>query len=196
MEIILTETIKGLGVLGDKVSVNRGYYRNFLGPQGKAMMLTKDNLTQFDARKAEFEAAESERLATAKAQSVHVDSKIEFSVRASDEGKLFGSINATDIAYKLSNDQLRLEKRNVELKEGAIRNVGIYHAQIFLHPEVSIDVEIWVEAPNAPISKFVKTQQAETALRLTQLAILPPAMIPRVMQQVNQQVKQHQLKIK
>lgn len=159
MKVILTESIKGLGVLGDTVAVKRGYYRNHLGPSGKALLLTKENIGVFEERKVELEEAEKDRLVVARSKMVHVAAKIEFNVRASDEGKLFGSITATEIAEQLTSEELKIERRNVELKEGSIRNVGIYNARVFLHPEVAVDVEVFVEAPNAPLSKFMQAEE-------------------------------------
>ncbi|KAA5738129.1 50S ribosomal protein L9, partial [Acinetobacter baumannii] len=94
MQVILLDKIGNLGGLGDTVNVKSGYARNFLIPQGKAVMATKGNVEMFEARRAELEAKVAEQLtaAEARAEKVNALEAVVIAYKAGDEGKLFGSI--------------------------------------------------------------------------------------------------------
>ena len=100
MEVILLDKIAHLGGLGDKVSVKSGFARNYLFPQGKAVMATKDNLAAFEARRAELEAKLADVLAAAQARAAQLSAltNVTIATKAGDEGKLFGSVGTRDIA--------------------------------------------------------------------------------------------------
>ena len=100
MEIILLEKIANLGGLGEKVSVKSGYGRNFLLPQGKALPATEDNIKAFEAKRAELEKAQAEKLAEANARKDKIEAvgSVTIAHQAGEEGKLFGSVGTTDIA--------------------------------------------------------------------------------------------------
>ena len=104
MDIILLDKIANLGTLGDKVSVKPGYARNFLIPQGKAVMASKDNLAKFEARRAELEARLNADLAAAQARATELAALegVVIASKAGDEGKLFGSIGTRDIAEAIT----------------------------------------------------------------------------------------------
>ena len=97
MDVILLENIGNLGGLGDKVTVKAGYGRNFLIPQGKAVPATADNVSKFEARRAELEAAAAETLAAAQARGEALTAlgTVEIAATAGEEGKLFGPRQAT-----------------------------------------------------------------------------------------------------
>ena len=126
MDVILLEKIRNLGTLGDKVEVKAGYARNFLIPQGKAVFATKENLAEFAARKAELEQkallalqAAQERVAEINALSV-----ITLTARASEEGKLFGSVGVLDIAAAVTANGVTIEKQQlVILKSNCVCDV-------------------------------------------------------------------------
>ena len=103
MEVILLETINNLGNLGDKVTVKPGYGRNFLIPGGKALPATEANVAEFEARRAELEKVEAEKLAAAEARKVQIDgASVTIARKAGDEGKLFGSVGTVDIAEAMT----------------------------------------------------------------------------------------------
>jgi len=103
MDLILLQNVQNLGNLGDLVTVKAGFGRNYLVPTGKAVPATKDNLAQFEARRAELEAAAQERLGEAQARQVGLtDLAVEMVVNASEEGKLYGSIGPREIASAVS----------------------------------------------------------------------------------------------
>ena len=147
MEVILLDNVGKLGALGDKVTVKAGYARNFLFPQAKAVPATADNLTEFEARRAELEKKAQEALdqANGRAQALEGFS-LTTTAKAGDEGKLFGSIGSRDIAEAMSAAGQAIEKSEVILSEGPLRNVGEHEVRLQLHPEVSQNVVINVEA--------------------------------------------------
>ncbi|WP_296056669.1 50S ribosomal protein L9 [uncultured Amphritea sp.] len=145
MEVILLEKIGKLGSLGDKVTVKRGYGRNYLLPFGKAVPATAANLESFDARRAELESAASEKLNSAQTRAAQLN-EIELSIvaKAGEEGKLFGSIGTADIADAISASGIEVAKHEVRLPEGALRHTGEFEVAIQLHPEVTATVGIVV----------------------------------------------------
>ena len=147
MEVILLDNVGKLGALGDKVTVKAGYARNFLFPQAKAVPATADNLAEFEARRAELEKKAQEALdqANGRAQALEGFS-LTITAKAGDEGKLFGSIGSRDIAEAMSTAGQAIEKSEVILSEGPLRNVGEHEVRLQLHPEVSQNVVINVEA--------------------------------------------------
>ena len=148
MEVILLENISNLGGLGDKVDVKAGFGRNYLIPQGKAVPATEDAIAQFEARRAELEAAAAEALAAAEARAAELNAMqlVTIAANAGDEGKLFGSIGTKDIADAVTAAGHAVDKAEVKMPEGALRNVGSYEIALQLHSDVSVEVTIQVEA--------------------------------------------------
>ena len=148
MQVILLDKIGNLGSLGDQVAVKSGYARNFLIPQGKAVMATKANVEHFEARRAELEAKVAETLATAGARAEQVEAleAVVIASKAGDEGKLFGSIGTRDIADAVSAAGVKVAKSEVRLPEGALRNTGEYEISLQLHSEVFATVKVNVVA--------------------------------------------------
>ena len=147
MEIILLENVQNLGELGDLVNVRPGYARNFLIPQGKATFATDENKTAFEQRRKELEVAASERLEEARLRAGQMDNLvIEVARKASDEGKLFGSVSTIDIADAVSARGMTLEKSEINLDDGALKTVGEHEVNVSLHPEVHFDIKIIINA--------------------------------------------------
>jgi large subunit ribosomal protein L9 len=145
VDVVLLQKIRNLGDLGDTVKVRAGYGRNYLFPRGMALPATKSNLEVFESRRSELQAASQEREDQARARADKLrDQSYVIAMRASDEGKLFGSVGPQEIADKISQETIELDPREVTLTEGTIRLVGYYSAQLNLHAEVSVDVEIVV----------------------------------------------------
>ncbi len=149
MEVILLEKIANLGGLGDKVSIKAGYGRNYLVPQGKAVPATAEKLKEFEARRAELEKVAAEKLAVAKKRADALN-KIEIVIthKAGDEGKLFGSVGTQNIADAMVEGGVQIEKHEVRLPDGVIRNIGTYAIDITLHSDVTVtkSIEIAAEA--------------------------------------------------
>ena len=148
MEVILLENIGNLGALGDTVDVKPGYGRNFLIPQGKAVPATQDNLAKFETRRAELEAAATETLAAAQARGEALTAleAVNIAATAGEEGKLFGSVGTRDIDQALSAAGCEVDKSEVRLPEGVIRELGEYEIMIQVHAEVSSSVAIHIVA--------------------------------------------------
>ena len=148
MEVILLENIGNLGALGDTVDVKPGYGRNFLIPQGKAVPATQDNVAKFEARRAELEATAAETLAAAKARGEALTAldTVNIVATAGEEGKLFGSVGTRDIAEALMAAGCEVDKSEVRLPEGVIRELGEYEIMIQVHAEVISSVAIHIVA--------------------------------------------------
>ena len=145
MELILLEKIQNLGDLGDLVKVKAGYGRNYLVPQGKAALATKENLEQFKVRRAELEAAAKDKLGQAIArQSGLADVSLEISANASDEGNLYGSIGPREISAALSDIGHEVNKSEVIMGEGPIRHVGEFDVVLHLHTDVEAVIKVKV----------------------------------------------------
>ncbi|MGL0817947.1 50S ribosomal protein L9 [Vibrio vulnificus] len=148
MQVILLDKIGNLGSLGDTVNVKSGYARNFLIPQGKAVMATKGNVEMFEARRAELEAKVAEQLASAQARAEKVNAleAVVISSKAGDEGKLFGSIGTRDIADAITAAGVEVAKSEVRLPEGALRTTGEFEISVQLHSEVFVTAKLQVVA--------------------------------------------------
>ncbi len=141
MEVILLENIGNLGALGDKVDVKPGYGRTFLIPQGKAVPATEDNVAKFEAAAAETLAA-----AAARGEALTALGSVNIGATAGEEGKLFGSVGTRDIADALTAAGCAVDKAEVRLPEGAIRELGEFEIMIQLHAEVTTSVAINIVA--------------------------------------------------
>lgn len=147
MDVILLDKIGNLGNVGDKVSVKAGFGRNFLIPQGKALPATASNVAEFEARRAELEAAAAEKKVEAEARAAKLtDLSITIAANAGDEGKLFGSIGTRDIADAITAAGVEVAKAEVKLPEGALRDVGEFDIDVQLHSEVVATVKVIIEA--------------------------------------------------
>ena len=145
MDLILLEKVQNLGDLGDLVKVKSGFGRNFLVPQGKAVPATKDNLAQFEARRAELEVAAADRLGQAQArQSGLAELVVEIAANASEEGNLYGSIGPREVAIAVSALGHEISKAEVVMGEGPIRTVGEFDVLVHLHADVETKVRVIV----------------------------------------------------
>ena len=143
MEVILFEKIDRLGGIGDLVNVKAGFARNFLLPQGKAKMATEANKAEIESRRAEFEKLAAETLSAAEKRCEQIEVlEIKIAAKSGTEGKLFGSIGNVDIATALTEAGVQVEKREVRLPDGPIRQAGEYEVTLHLHSEVNAIVKV------------------------------------------------------
>ena len=146
MEVILREDVKSLGRAGEMVRVKPGYARNFLLPKGLAFEATEGNkkriAAEAKARGVRLEAEKAE--ATALAGRLGAAS-VSLAGKAGEEGKLFGSITASDIAEALAAQGLAVDRRRIEL-EHPIKTLGFHSVAVRLHPEVHAEVKVNVVA--------------------------------------------------
>lgn len=141
MQVILLEKIDKLGLLGDLVDVKAGYARNFLLPQGKAETASPANVEAFQQRRAELEKQEADALADATSRKAVLDGMtVSITSRAGSEGKLFGSIGAEEIRAALEAAGQAVEKKEIRLSEGPLRNVGEHPVTLHLHIEVNAEI--------------------------------------------------------
>ena len=154
MDLILLEKVQNLGDLGDLVKVKAGFGRNYLVPQGKAALATKENLAAFEERRAELEAAAKDRLGQAQARQSDLEGvEVEITANASEEGNLYGSIGPREIAAAVSALGHELEKSEVIMGEGPIRMVGEFDVTVQVHSDVQTTVKIIVNPEEAsPVS--------------------------------------------
>jgi large subunit ribosomal protein L9 len=144
MEIILRQAIEDLGKPGDVVSVRAGYARNFLLPRGLAYEATPGNLKRIAQEKSRLEAAENERREAAQAIATTLEQvSLTFSARVGEEGKLFGSVTAADIAQQLEAQGIKIERRQIDLHD-PIKALGVYKVPIRLHADVKPEIRVWV----------------------------------------------------
>jgi len=148
MKLILLENIYNLGELGDTVTVKAGYGRNFLLPRGLAVPATKSNVEKFEARREELQRQADERMAAAEARQEAIEAleEVRFAVPVSPEGRLYGSINPHEIAGKLTEMGYAVEKSEVDMPEGPIREPGEFTVGLILHADVQTEIKVTVVA--------------------------------------------------
>ena len=146
MEVILLENIGNLGGLGDKVDVKAGFGRNYLIPQGKAVPATEINTAEFETRRAELEAAAADTHAAAETRAAAINELglISIPANAGEEGKLFGSVGTRDIAEAITAAGCDVDKSEVRLPEGALRELGEFEIAVQVHGDVSASVAVAV----------------------------------------------------
>jgi large subunit ribosomal protein L9 len=145
------EKVGRIGNVGDKVTVKSCYARNFLFPIAKAVPATKPNIADFESRKAEMMKVAAEKQAAAQARADKLAGvTITVEANAGDEGKLFGSIGTRDIADALEAAGHTVEKSEVLLPEGALRETGEYTVTLSLGSDVTTDITLLVSGLNAP----------------------------------------------
>ncbi|TYT23746.1 50S ribosomal protein L9 [Luteimonas viscosa] len=146
MELILLQRVTNLGALGDKVSVKPGYGRNFLVPQGKAVPATAANLAEFEAKRADYEAKAQAVADEAQSRLAKLEgASVTLYANASTEGKLYGSVGPRDIAEALTKAGMPVNKSEVVMGEGPLRNTGEFEVVVHLHADAEATVKVVVE---------------------------------------------------
>jgi large subunit ribosomal protein L9 len=145
MEIILLEKIANLGELGQVVKVKDGYARNFLIPQGKAKRATEENRKAFEARRAELEQAQAAALAKAQEKGAKLGGlTVQITQKAGPDGRLFGSVTNYDIVEALRKQGHEVERANIRMPQGPLKQVGDFPIEIALHTDVDVTVTVSV----------------------------------------------------
>ena len=151
MQVILMEKVHNLGNLGDVVKVKVGYARNFLIPQGQAKRATEANLKAFESKRAELEAAQAAILAKAKERASKLEGlTLQITQRAGPDGRLFGSVTNYDVVEALKAQGHEIERAQVRMPQGALKQVGDFPLQIALHGDVVVTITISVLGEKAP----------------------------------------------
>jgi large subunit ribosomal protein L9 len=134
VNLILLDKIHNLGGLGDRVSVKPGYGRNYLLPQGKAVPATAANIAIFEAHRAELEKEVAAKTAVAKARAAQLEAlQLVLPMLVGDEGKLYGSVGATEIVDAIVALGVEAAKQEVQLPNGPMRELGDYEVELHLH---------------------------------------------------------------
>jgi large subunit ribosomal protein L9 len=146
MELILRENVPSLGQAGDLVRVKPGYARNFLLPRGLAFEATEGNKKRIAAETRAREALATAERGEAEAFALQLRAvSLAFTAKAGEDGKLFGSITAGDIAEALANKGLTVDKRKIEL-EHPLKQLGLHTVIVRLHHDVQADVKVNIAA--------------------------------------------------
>ena len=148
MQVILLDKIVHLGNVGEQVNVKLGSARNFLIPQGKAVMATKANIEYFETRRAELEAKAAAALAEAQARAAQLSAleSVTIASKAGDEGRLFGSITTRDVAEAVVKAGVEIVKSEVRMPTGPIRTLGDHEVKFQLHGEVFATLNVIIVA--------------------------------------------------
>ena len=145
MQVILLEKVVNLGKLGDVVRVKDGFARNFLIPQGMARRATDTAIADFEARRAELEKVQAEKLAAAQALGQKMSGLVlEITQKAGVDGRLFGSVTNFDVAEALKSKGLEVFKACVRMPNGPLKTVGDHSIQVAPHTDVVVDVSVRV----------------------------------------------------
>ena len=172
MEIILKEDIIGLGYKNDIVDVKSGYGRNYLIPQGKAVIASPsakkvlaENLKQQAHKLAAILAKAQEEAKKLEGVSVTIASKV------AAQGALYGSVTAIMVAAELQKQGYEIDRKRIVMKD--IKNVGEYVATVIFHKEVKVEVPVTVIAENAPVAAPVEEAPAEEVAPAAEVAEAP-----------------------
>ncbi|MFZ2631843.1 MAG: 50S ribosomal protein L9 [Desulfosalsimonadaceae bacterium] len=146
MEIILKETIEPLGIIGSEVKVKDGYARNYLIPQGKAVIATQQNRNVLAQQKAKLDLQIAKERATAEEMAKKLEGIVcRLTAKVADEGRLYGSITVREIEEALAAQGIVVEKRMILLKE-PIKDIGTYAIPIRIYKDIEPKISLEVAA--------------------------------------------------
>jgi large subunit ribosomal protein L9 len=144
MQVILRDRLENLGNAGDIVTVKPGYARNYLIPKGFAYAATDANVKRMERERLNVEKAAADTLQAARKQAATLEGvSVTFTARAGDEGRLFGSITNADIADKLAEQGIEIDRKQIQLDE-PIKELGVSAVAIRLHQDVRPEIKVWV----------------------------------------------------
>jgi large subunit ribosomal protein L9 len=144
VQVILRQDVADLGAVGEVVEVKPGYARNFLIPQGIAYAATDANQRHFEEERRHILERSDRELDRARGLGERLEGvSLNFTVRAGEEGRLFGSVTAADIAEALLERGLEVDRHLVRLDE-PIKQLGVYKVTVRLHAEVRPELTVWV----------------------------------------------------
>jgi large subunit ribosomal protein L9 len=145
MQVILMEKVANLGNLGDVVKVKDGFARNYLIPHGKAKRATQENLKAFESKRGELEKAQNEQLAKAQEHGTKLEGfMLQITQKAGPDGRLFGSVTNYDIVEGLEKQGHKVERSQIRMPQGPLKQVGDYPIQIALHTDVAVTIKVSV----------------------------------------------------
>jgi large subunit ribosomal protein L9 len=144
MKVILKETIESLGIIGSETDVKSGYARNYLIPQGKAVLATRENRKKMEQERAKIELQLAKERKTAEEMAARLrDVSIEIKAKVADEDRLYGSVTVRDIAEALEQKGIEVEKRAILMPE-PFKTLGTFQVPIRVYrdvePEITVEV--------------------------------------------------------
>lgn len=144
MDVILREDVEKLGHAGEVVTVKDGYARNYLLPRGLAYVATDGNRRRLDSEQRQRDRRAAAEVAGARDAAARLEAvSLSFSMKAGEGDKLFGSVTAGDIAERLREEGMVVDRKAVELEE-PIKALGVYKVPIRLHADVKPEIRVWV----------------------------------------------------
>jgi large subunit ribosomal protein L9 len=145
MQVILMEKVVNLGGLGDVVKVKDGYARNYLIPQGMAKRATEANKKVFEAKRAELEKAQAEKLAAAQEKAGKLEGmSVTIARKAGVDGRLFGSVSNIDVAEAIVAKGIEVDKAAIRMPAGPIKAIGDNEVEVALHTDVVAKITVTV----------------------------------------------------
>lgn len=161
MKVILISAMHNLGKIGDVVEVKNGYAKNFLIPSKKAICFTQSNFKIFESKRQEFEQENKEKLTLAnKVKDKIFGKNVVIIQSASDDGRLYGSVNSSVIAAQI-NDIIKeksVSRSDIFLKK-PIKEIGVYEVAVSLHSDLSFDVKLIVTRSESEIEALLKAEK-------------------------------------
>jgi len=143
-ELILMADVEGLGLEGQTVKVTEGYARNYLLPRKLAASISQAALKRLEKNRLERESRQQKDRTAAQALAQALEQvSCTIPVKVGDNDKLFGSVNANDIADTLKAQKIELDRRKIHMAE-PIHELGVYTVKVKLHPEVEASLKVWV----------------------------------------------------
>ncbi|MGP0630479.1 50S ribosomal protein L9 [Nitrospina sp. 32_T5] len=166
MKLLLLEEVDKLGHLGDEVEVRDGYGRNYLIPQGKAILATANNVKEFQHHKGIIQRKLKKLKGEAETQAEAIGKlRIQVSKKVGDQGKLFGSVTSQEIADLVEAQGMQIDRRKIQLSD-PIKALGEFEVPLKLHPEVTAKIHVTVSAEEEPKAdteeETATSEQAET----------------------------------
>ncbi|HEB54496.1 MAG TPA: 50S ribosomal protein L9 [bacterium] len=144
MELLLKQNVEHLGRTGDVVDVRPGYARNYLLPRGMAVMVTKSNMAEVERARAMALAEEQARVAGLKDLATKLaEASVTIEGKANEDGHLFGSVGAVQIAAALRDKDIPVDDKQVRL-ENPLKEIGVYDVAVHLHADVEATIKVWV----------------------------------------------------
>lgn len=146
VEVILRKDVADLGLAGEMVNVRPGYARNYLIPQGIALVATEGNRRRFEEERRQVEqSAEREREAAQELAGELEGREVSFVRRASESGRLFGSVTAADLADELEKEGVAVDRRAIRL-EDPIKDLGEHEVPVRVHMDIMPTLKVSVVA--------------------------------------------------
>ena len=143
MKVILLDRVENLGAIGDLVSVKSGYGRNYLIPNGKAALATAQNIKELEKKKEELEKRAAEQLEAAKSRGDLIKGmSLTISANVESEGKLYGSVGPVDIVEAFEKVGVSVERSEIRMPDGPIREVGESEINLHFHSDVDIPITL------------------------------------------------------